>query len=164
LLLRLRVQFTFPKWRFALQFGALARYTRALFSYGLPLMSQVHADYRYVKSHEWARLEADGSVTVGISDHAQNALGELVFVELPAVGKKLSAGATAAVVESVKAASDVYAPIAGTVTAINTSLSDAPETLNADCYDKGWMFKLTPDSTDSFATLLDAKAYEATLG
>jgi glycine cleavage system H protein len=126
-------------------------------------MSKVQADYRYVKSHEWARLESDGTVTVGISDHAQSALGELVFVELPSVGKKLSAGASAAVVESVKAASDVYAPLAGTVIAVNSSLGDAPEILNEDCYDKGWMFKLTPDSGDSFATLMDAKAYEATL-
>jgi glycine cleavage system H protein len=126
-------------------------------------MSNVQADLRYVKSHEWARLEADGSVTIGISDHAQAALGELVFVELPSVGKKLAAGASAAVVESVKAASDVYAPIAGTVTAVNASLSDRPEILNADCYGSGWMFKLQPDSVEQYASLMDAKTYEASL-
>jgi glycine cleavage system H protein len=126
-------------------------------------MSEVKADLRYMKSHEWVRLEADGSVTVGISDHAQSALGELVFVELPAVGKRLEAGAAAAVVESVKAASDVYSPIAGTVLAVNALLSDKPETINSDSYGEGWMFKLTPDDLGSLTSLLDAAAYSATL-
>jgi glycine cleavage system H protein len=126
-------------------------------------MSEVKADLRYMKSHEWVRLEADGSVTVGISDHAQSALGELVFVELPVVGKRLEAGAAAAVVESVKAASDVYSPIAGTVLAVNALLSDKPETINSDSYGEGWMFKLTPDDVGSLASLLDAAAYSATL-
>jgi glycine cleavage system H protein len=126
-------------------------------------MSEVKADLRYMKSHEWARLEADGSVTVGISDHAQSALGELVFVELPAVGKHLDAGAAAAVVESVKAASDVYSPIAGTVSAVNALLGDKPETINSDSYGAGWMFKLAPDDVDSLASLLDADAYAATV-
>jgi glycine cleavage system H protein len=126
-------------------------------------MSEVKADLRYMKSHEWVRLEADGSVTVGISDHAQSALGELVFVELPAIGKHLEAGAAAAVVESVKAASDVYSPIAGTVLAVNALLGDKPETINADSYGEGWMFKLTPDDVGSLASLLDAAAYSATI-
>jgi glycine cleavage system H protein len=126
-------------------------------------MSEVKADLRYMKSHEWVRLEADGSVTVGISDHAQSALGELVFVELPAVGKRLEAGAAAAVVESVKAASDVYSPIAGTVLAVNALLGDKPETINSDSYGEGWMFKLTPDDVGSLAALLDAAAYSATI-
>ena len=124
-------------------------------------MSAVQADLRYLKSHEWARLETDGTVTVGISDHAQNALGELVFVELPAVGKRMSAGGAAAVVESVKAASDVYAPIAGTVIAVNPALADKPESLNSDPYGAGWMFKLTPDQAGDYANLLDATAYGA---
>lgn len=126
-------------------------------------MSEVKPDLRYLKSHEWVRVESDGMVTVGISDHAQSALGELVFVELPAVGKVLAAGSAAAVVESVKTASDVYAPIAGTVVAINDKLEKAPETLNADCYGEGWMFKLKPDDVNAVAALLDADAYAATL-
>ena len=128
------------------------------------VMSEVKADLRYLKSHEWVRVEADGTVTVGISDHAQSALGELVFVELPTVGKVLAAGSTAAGVESVKTASDVYAPISGTVIQVNTKLEQTPETLNADCYGEGWMFKLKPDDVDSVATLLDSSAYAATLG
>ena len=126
-------------------------------------MSEVRADLRYLKSHEWVRVESDGTVTVGISDHAQSALGELVFVELPTVGKVLTAGSAAAVVESVKTASDVYAPIAGTVVAVNNKLEQTPETLNADCYGEGWMFKLQPDDVNSVATLLDSSAYAATL-
>lgn len=128
------------------------------------VMSEVKADLRYLKSHEWVRVEADGTVTVGISDHAQSALGELVFVELPTVGKVLAAGSTAAVVESVKTASDVYAPISGTVIQVNTKLEQTPETLNADCYGEGWMFKLKPDDVDSVTTLLESSAYAATLG
>ena len=127
-------------------------------------MSDVNANMRYLKSHEWARLETDGTVTVGISEHAQEALGELVFVELPAIGKGLIAGAAAAVVESVKAASDVYSPVSGTVIAVNTSLSDAPETINSDCYGNGWMFKLQPESNDPLAGLMDASTYSATIG
>ena len=124
-------------------------------------MSEVKAGLRYLKSHEWSRLESDGSVTVGISDHAQSALGDLVFVELPAVGKTLAAGAAAAVVESTKAASDVYAPISGTVLAVNTELSDAPEKLNADPYGAGWMFKLQPTQLSELDALLDSEAYSA---
>ena len=127
-------------------------------------MSDVNANLRYLKSHEWARLESDGTVTVGISEHAQEALGELVFVELPALGKFITAGTAAAVVESVKAASDVYSPVAGTVIAVNTSLSDAPETINSDCYGNGWMFKLQPLDSDPLAGLMDAKTYAAAIG
>ncbi len=126
-------------------------------------MSDVNANLRYLKSHEWARLESDGTVTVGISEHAQEALGELVFVELPAVGKLLVAGTPAAVVESVKAASDVYAPISGTVIAVNTALADAPETINSDCFGQGWMFKLKPEGSDPLAALMDAETYAAAI-
>jgi glycine cleavage system H protein len=126
-------------------------------------MSHVDAQCRYLKSHEWARLNADGTITVGISDHAQSALGDLVFVELPAVGSTLTAGKACAVVESVKAASDVYAPISGAVTAQNDSLGDKPETINSDCYGAGWMFVVQPSDAAQWDTLLDAKAYEASL-
>jgi glycine cleavage system H protein len=126
-------------------------------------MSHVNADCRYLKSHEWARAEADGTIVIGISDHAQSALGDLVFVELPAIGKSLTAGATCAVVESVKAASDVYAPVSGVVSAVNDALNDAPEVINSDCYGAGWMFKLKPSNASEFAALLDASAYSALL-
>ena len=123
-------------------------------------MSNIPADLRYAASHEWARLEADGSVTVGISDHAQAALGDVVFVELPEVGKQLAAGQEAGVVESVKAASDIYAPIAGQVVAINEALSDAPELVNQDPY-ANWFFRLQPANPDDLAGLLDAAGYQA---
>lgn len=126
-------------------------------------MSKVDASCRYLKSHEWARKNSDGSISIGISEHAQSALGDLVFVELPAVGKTLSAGATCAVVESVKAASDVYSPVAGVVLSINGALADSPETINTDCYGAGWMFTLAPSQASEFDALLDAKAYEASL-
>jgi glycine cleavage system H protein len=126
-------------------------------------MSDVRSGLRYLKSHEWARLDADGTVVVGISDHAQSALGELVFVELPAVGKQLAAGAAAAVVESVKAASDVYSPVAGTVVEVNTAVSDSPETINGAPYDSGWMFKLKPANAADIDGLLDSAAYSAQL-
>ena len=115
---------------------------------------------KYTKSHEWVRLEADGSVTIGITDHAQELLGDLVFVELPEIGKELAAGQEAAVVESVKAASDVYAPIAGTVTAVNGSVPDAPESVNQDAY-AAWLFRLTPANTADLDALLDAEDYAA---
>ncbi|MDR1709382.1 MAG: glycine cleavage system protein GcvH [Candidatus Accumulibacter sp.] len=115
---------------------------------------------KYTKSHEWARVEADGTVTVGITDHAQELLGDLVFVELPEVGRTLAAEEEAAVVESVKAASDVYAPIAGTVIAVNTSVVDAPETVNQDAY-AAWLFQLKPANPADFDALLDAAAYTA---
>jgi glycine cleavage system H protein len=116
-------------------------------------------DRRYTKSHEWARPEADGTVTVGITDHAQEALGELVYVELPAVGTALDAGQQFGVVESVKAVSDVYAPVAGEVVAVNDALADAPQTINSDPYGEGWILRLRP--TGSLDGLLDAAAYDA---
>lgn len=120
----------------------------------------VPANLKYTKSHEWVRAEADGTVTIGITEHAQELLGDLVFVELPDVGKELAAEQEAAVVESVKAASDVYAPIAGTVTEVNQSVVDAPESVNQDAY-AAWLFKLQPANVDDLAKLLDAAAYAA---
>ena len=123
-------------------------------------MSNIPADLRFAASHEWARLEADGSVTVGISDHAQEALGDVVFVELPEVGAELAAGQEAGVVESVKAASDIYAPIAGTVLAVNDVLTDSPELVNSDPY-TSWFFKLQPSNAADIEALLDATGYAA---
>ena len=120
----------------------------------------IPANLKYTKSHEWVRVEADGTVTIGITDHAQELLGDLVFVELPDVGKELAAEQEAAVVESVKAASDVYAPIAGTVTEVNTSVSDSPEAVNQDAY-AAWLFKMKPANIADVDTLLDANAYAA---
>ena len=120
----------------------------------------VPSSLKYTKSHEWVRLDADGSVTIGITDHAQELLGDLVFVELPEIGKELAAGQEAAVVESVKAASDVYAPIAGTVTAVNGSVPDAPESVNQDAY-AAWLFRLTPANAADLDALLDAEDYAA---
>lgn len=123
-------------------------------------MSNIPSELRYANSHEWARLEADGSVTVGISDHAQEALGDVVFVELPELGKQLAAGQEAGVVESVKAASDIYSPVSGTVTAVNNALADAPESVNADPYGS-WFYKLQPSDVAELDKLLDAAAYQA---
>ena len=123
-------------------------------------MSTTPKELKYAKSHEWVRVEADGTVTVGITDHAQNALGDLVFVEVPKVGRKLAANDACAVVESVKAASDVYAPIAGEVIAANGALADAPETLNTDPYGAGWMWKMKPADAGDVNGLLDAAGYE----
>jgi len=123
-------------------------------------MSKTPNDLRYTKSHEWVKKETDGTVTVGITDHAQGLLGDMVFVELPKVGTKVSAGKECGVVESVKAASDVYAPIAGEITAVNTSVSDSPESVNKDAYG-AWMFKLKPGNAADIDKLLDAKGYEA---
>lgn len=123
-------------------------------------MSNIPSELRYAASHEWARLEADGSVTVGISDHAQEALGDVVFVELPEVGKQLAAGQEAGVVESVKAASDIYSPVSGVVTAVNDGLADAPESVNSDPYGS-WFYKLQPSDTAELNKLLDAAAYQA---
>jgi glycine cleavage system H protein len=123
-------------------------------------MSNIPADLKYLDSHEWARVESDGSVTIGISDHAQGALGDLVFVEVPEVGKSLSKGGAAAVVESVKAASDVYSPLSGEVVAANDSLGSSPELVNSDPYGAGWLFKIKPSNTAELQQLLDAKAYE----
>ena len=126
-------------------------------------MSNIPADLRFAESHEWARLEADGSITVGISDHAQEALGDVVFVELPEVGKVFAAGDTAGVVESVKAASDIYSPVSGEVIAVNDGLADAPEGLNDDSY-VNWIFKLKPANTAELEKLLDAAGYKAAIG
>ncbi len=123
-------------------------------------MSKTPSDLRYTKSHEWVKKEADGTVSVGITDHAQGLLGDMVFVELPKVGTKVAAGKECGVVESVKAASDVYAPIAGEITAVNMSVSDSPESVNKDAY-SAWMFKLKPSAAGDVDKLLDAKAYEA---
>jgi glycine cleavage system H protein len=124
-------------------------------------MSNIPADLKYVASHEWVRVEADGTLTVGISDHAQSALGDLVFVETPEVGRTLKAGEAFAVVESVKAASDVYSPVNGEVIAINDALSATPELINAAPYGDGWLMKIRPSDKAELAKLLDAKAYEA---
>ncbi|MGB7481250.1 MAG: glycine cleavage system protein GcvH [Burkholderiaceae bacterium] len=121
------------------------------------------AELKYTASHEWVRLEADGSVTVGITDYAQEALGDIVFVELPQPGQALQAGKECAVVESVKAASDIYAPLAGTVTAANTALADAPEQINADAFG-AWLFKLQPTDAGALDGLLDADAYRQSVG
>ena len=120
----------------------------------------IPSNLKYTKSHEWVRVEGDGTITVGITDHAQELLGDLVFVELPEVGKEFDAEQEAAVVESVKAASDVYAPISGTVTAVNTSVSDSPEAVNQDAY-AAWLFKMKPASIAEVDALLDANAYAA---
>lgn len=126
-------------------------------------MSDIPAELRFADSHEWARLEADGSVTVGISDHAQEALGDVVFVELTEVGTVFAAGDAAGVVESVKAASDIYAPISGEVIAVNEDLSDNPESLNSDPYG-AWIFKLKPANPAELDKLLDAAGYKALIG
>jgi glycine cleavage system H protein len=121
-------------------------------------MSNVPANLKYTESHEWVRAEADGTVTIGITDHAQEALGDLVFIELPEVGKTYAAGQETCVVESVKAAADVYAPIAGEVTEVNESVVDAPESVNQDAY-AAWLFKLKPANAADVDALLDATAY-----
>ena len=120
----------------------------------------IPSNLKYTKSHEWVRVEGDGTITVGITDHAQELLGDLVFVELPDVGKEFAAEQEAAVVESVKAASDVYAPVAGMVTAVNTSVSDSPEAVNQDAY-AAWLFKMKPANAADVDALLDATAYAA---
>jgi glycine cleavage system H protein len=122
-------------------------------------MSNVPADLLYTKSHEWVRREADGSVTVGITDHAQELLGDLVFVEAPEVGKTLDAGDDCAVVESVKAASDVYSPISGEVVENNELLANAPETINSEPYGDGWIFRIKPADAAELDDLMDADAY-----
>ncbi|WP_110970757.1 glycine cleavage system protein GcvH [Pseudomonas huaxiensis] len=126
-------------------------------------MSNVPADLRFAESHEWARLEADGTVTVGISDHAQEALGDVVFVELAEVGKVFGQGDAAGVVESVKAASDIYAPVGGEVIAVNEDLADSPEQLNEDPYG-AWIFKLKPSNPAELQKLLDAAGYKSAIG
>ena len=122
-------------------------------------MSEIPGDLKFMKSHEWARVEGDGKVTIGISDHAQGLLGDLVYVELPAVGDSIEAGNACAVVESVKAASDVYAPVSGTVTAVNAALADKPETINEDAYGEGWLLVVEASEPDQLNDLLDPDDY-----
>ncbi len=124
-------------------------------------MSLVPADLRYTKSHEWLRTLPDGSIEIGITDHAQQSLGDLVFVEVPEAGKSLAAGDACAVVESVKAASDVYSPVAGEVTAGNPELATQPELINRDPYGEGWILRIKPSSGKVSAETIDAAAYEA---
>ena len=123
-------------------------------------MSEFPTDVRYLATHEWARLEEDGSVTIGITDHAQNALGDVVYVELPELEQTINVGEEAGVVESVKAASDIYAPISGTVTAVNEALEDEPEKVNQDPFGDGWFFKVEPDNPGDLDDLLDAESYQ----
>lgn len=118
---------------------------------------------KYTASHEWVRSESDGTATIGITDHAQEALGDLVFIELPAVGRKVKAGEVCAVVESVKAASDIYAPVSGEITERNEQVVASPEMVNADAYGH-WLYKLRPENAADVASLLDAAAYEAVAG
>jgi len=121
-------------------------------------MSNIPADLKYTESHEWVRAEADGTVTVGITEFAQESLGDIVFVELPKVGASFTAGDDAAVVESVKAASDIYAPVSGEVVAVNDAVVGAPESINADAY-ANWLFKIKPSDANAINGLLDAAAY-----
>ena len=122
-------------------------------------MSNTPSELKYASSHEWARLEEDGTVTIGITDHAQEALGDVVFVETPEVGDNLAAGDEAGVVESVKAASDIYAPIAGEVIAVNEALEEEPELVNGDSYNDGWFFKLKPSDVSELDSLMNAAEY-----
>lgn len=124
-------------------------------------MSELPGDLKFTKEHEWLRQEEDGSVTIGITDHAQGALGDLVYVELPEVGQDVESGGEMAVVESVKAASDVYAPISGEILAVNEALSDDPEKINADPYGDGWIVRLQP--ADDAGETLNPEAYQAFL-
>ncbi len=123
-------------------------------------MSNIPADLKYSRSHEWIK-EEDGIITIGITDHAQELLGDIVFVELPEVGLEVEAEGESGVIESVKAASDLYAPIAGAVVEVNEALNDAPETINSEPYEGGWIFKMKPSNLDDLDTLLDADAYRA---
>ncbi len=120
----------------------------------------IPADLKYTESHEWVKTEADGTITIGITQHAQELLGDMVFVETPAVGRKLKAKEECAVVESVKAAADVYAPVSGEVVAVNGDLENSPENINSDPYG-AWMFRMKPDNAADVAALLDAAAYQA---
>src|SRR5690606_5224901 len=124
-------------------------------------MSDGPGDLKFMQSHEWARVEGDGKVTVGISDHAQGLLGDLVYVDLPAVGDSVDAGTACAVVESVKAASDIYAPVSGTITDVNAALADKPETINEDAFGEGWLFVIEASEPDQLKELLEPDDYAA---
>lgn len=126
-------------------------------------MSNIPADLRYAASHEWSRQEADGTITVGITDHAQDLLGDVVFVELPEVGRTVAAGEECAVVESVKAASDIYAPVSGEVVEVNAALADTPELVNSEPYAGAWFFKIKPSDASELDKLMDAEAYGASI-
>jgi glycine cleavage system H protein len=123
-------------------------------------MSNVPSDLKYISSHEWIREEDDGTVTIGITDHAQELLGDVVYVELPDVDSEVALEDEMAVVESVKAASDIFAPLSGTIIAINETLEDAPETVNSSPYDDGWMFKMQPSEPSELDGLMDAESYQ----
>ncbi|MDA8789111.1 glycine cleavage system protein GcvH [Porticoccaceae bacterium] len=123
-------------------------------------MSDFPAELKYANSHEWARLESDGTIVVGITDHAQDALGDIVFIELPEIGVEVTAGAEVAVVESVKAASDIYSPITGEVVEVNSGLEDQPELVNGSPYEDGWLFTVRVDSEKDYSALLDAEGYK----
>lgn len=122
----------------------------------------VPADLRYTASHEWIRSEPDGTLAIGITDHAQSALGDLVYLELPKAGRKVAAGEAVAVVESVKAASDVYAPVTGEIVAANDAITSSPEAVNQDAYG-AWLFRIKPADGAAAGHLLDAAAYQATI-
>jgi glycine cleavage system H protein len=124
-------------------------------------VSDFPAELKYANSHEWARLESDGTIVVGITDHAQDALGDIVFIELPEIGVEVTAGAEVAVVESVKAASDIYSPITGEVAEVNSGLEDQPELVNGSPYEDGWLFTVKVDSSEDLSHLLDADGYQA---
>lgn len=124
-------------------------------------MNTIPKELRYTKSHEWVQQNPDGTVTVGITHHAQDLMGDMVYVDLPKTGAQVAAGKECGVVESVKAASDIYAPVSGTIVESNSALADAPETVNKDPYGAGWMFRLKPANQAELNGLLDAKAYEA---
>lgn len=124
-------------------------------------MSNIPKDLKYTKSHEWIKPNSDSSITVGITHHAQDLMGDMVFVDLPQAGTQVTSGKECGVVESVKAASDVYAPVSGEIVEANAALSDSPETVNKDPYGSGWMFRLKPANKAEVDALLDAKAYEA---
>ena len=126
-------------------------------------MSNIPSELKYAPSHEWVRNEGDGTYTVGISQHAQELLGDMVFVELPEVGDEVDAGEDCAVAESVKAASDIYAPISGEIVAINEELEDAPETVNNDAYGDGWLFRIKASEESELDNLLDAEGYAHTI-
>ena len=123
-------------------------------------MSSIPSELRYVSSHEWIRMEEDGTVTIGVTDHAQASLGDVVFVELPEVGSTVSAGDESGVVESVKAASDLYAPLSGEVVAVNEALDEAPELVNSEPYGEGWFFRMKPADEGELSELMDADAYK----
>ncbi len=126
-------------------------------------MSEFPTELKYASSHEWARLESDGSVVIGITDHAQDALGDVVYIELPEMGASVDAGSEVAVIESVKAASDIYSPVTGEVVEINPALEDEPETVNSSPYADGWLFRVMPTDTGSMDDLMDADGYAASV-